>query len=76
MLRDLVKQGKWKNIKDLFKSINTIGKTMMKADPLSFFIGNTVKRVLHIIREECKVNHIDLTEKPETSSSMGTQLKI
>ena len=37
----------------------------MRADPLAFYIGNTVKRVLHFIREECKNKEIDIDEEDE-----------
>jgi len=34
----------------------------MAADKMNFTIGNVVKRVYHIIREECKILKISLKE--------------
>ena len=60
IFRDLVEQGKWIDGKQLFESARIIGKKLMAADKMNFTIGNTVKRIYHIIREECKTLKISL----------------
>ena len=62
IFRDLVEQGKWIDGKQLFESARKIGKKLIAADKMNFTIGNTVKRVYHIIREECKTLKISLKD--------------
>ncbi|KAM9992252.1 hypothetical protein ACTFIY_009693 [Dictyostelium cf. discoideum] len=52
LLRQWVHKGKWGNAKSLIDQIKIIGKKLMNAQPLEFCIGNIVRRVLFIIREE------------------------
>lgn len=37
-----------------------MGKRMIAADKMNFTIGNVVKRIYHIYREECNNEKIDL----------------
>lgn len=54
IFKDLVEQSKWADARSLFKNVRTIGKKLIAADKMNFTVGNVVKRVYHIIREECK----------------------
>ena len=71
IFRDLVEQSKWGDARQLFNSAKTIGKKLMSADRMNFTIGkldclhlsgNVVKRVYHIIREECKLLKISMKD--------------
>ena len=37
---------------DLLKVLKSLGKSFMSVEPLLFCVGNIVKRILHIVREE------------------------
>jgi len=37
---------------DLLKVLKSLGKSFMSVEPLQFCVGNIVKRILHIVREE------------------------
>jgi translation initiation factor eIF-2B subunit beta len=37
---------------ELLKVLRTLGKSFISVDPLQFSVGNMVKRILHIVREE------------------------
>ncbi|EGC34218.1 translation initiation factor eIF-2B beta subunit [Dictyostelium purpureum] len=52
LLRHWVSKEKWSNAKTLIEAIRAIGKRLIDAQPLEFCIGNIVRRVLFIIREE------------------------
>ena len=52
---DFVKQDGWGELPaNLLATVKAIGKRLSEADHLNFVVPNTVKRVLHIIREACK----------------------
>ena len=43
----------------LLDNVKKIGEKLSAADKLNFVVPNTVKRVLHILRESCKYYKID-----------------
>jgi translation initiation factor 2B subunit (eIF-2B alpha/beta/delta family) len=55
LFRDLVNQGpaKWVDARQLFVSARKLGKKLSEADKMNFTVSNVVKRIYHIIREEC-----------------------
>ena len=53
-------KNKWSDARELFKSARKIGKKFTSADKMNFIIGNVVKRIYHIIREECSQLKINL----------------
>ena len=55
LFRDLVEQGssKWSDARQLFSSARKLGKRLSQADKMNFTVANVVKRIYHIIREEC-----------------------
>jgi len=63
----IIKTGSWKDPKNLFKIINQMGRKLMEADPMAFYIGNIVKRVIHTIKIQCKALNIPLDEMNEQS---------
>jgi translation initiation factor eIF-2B subunit beta len=40
------------NFSDLLKVLKSLGKSFISVEPLQFSVGNIVKRILHIVREE------------------------
>ena len=44
-------QDSFGNASDLLEAVKCIGKQLERADSLNFVVPNTVKRILHIIRE-------------------------
>lgn len=73
IFRDLVEQSKWADARQLFIQARKIGKRLVDADKMNFTIGNIVKRVYHIIREECKVLKISI--KDQTDILKGSKLR-
>lgn len=65
IFRDLVEQSKWADARQLFQSARKIGKKLMAADRMNFTIGNIVKRIYHIIREECKALKISVKDNTD-----------
>ncbi|KAK7099804.1 translation initiation factor eIF2B subunit beta-like [Littorina saxatilis] len=52
LLRRLISQTKWTSVQDLMDQVWEAGKQLMGADPSESRVGNMVRRVLKIIREE------------------------
>ncbi len=52
VLRKVVGQLRWTNAKELMDFIRTSGKILMDAQPSETAVGNMVRRILKIIREE------------------------
>jgi translation initiation factor eIF-2B subunit beta len=72
VLRQIVASTRWSNAKVLIESVKTVGRKLIAAKPLELAIVNTVRRVLHIIREEYANTQLE-TEEEETKRS-GTSL--
>merc|ERR1711963_1237222 len=52
LLRRLISQAKWANAQDLMDQVQETGRQLIRADPSESRVGNMVRRVLKIIREE------------------------
>ncbi|RZF45017.1 hypothetical protein LSTR_LSTR001978 [Laodelphax striatellus] len=52
ILKDIIKESDWKNAQRLLVMIKTHGKNLEEALPVHASVGNMVRRVLKIIREE------------------------
>lgn len=76
IFRDLVEQSKWADGRQLFHSARKIGKKLMAADRMNFTIGNTVKRVYHIIREECKILKISVKDGTDIMKGGISELSL
>lgn len=63
----------WKDIIELFVTLRKMGKEIINAAPLQFGIANTVKRVLHIVREVAKSNNITLPKVDEYMLTIGEE---
>ncbi|KAL7746372.1 GCD complex subunit gcd7 [Sorochytrium milnesiophthora] len=53
VLRQVVSSAKWPTVQVLIDLIKLIGKRFQDAQPIELAVGNTVRRVLHAIREDC-----------------------
>ena len=65
LFRDLVDQqqgGKWADARQLFQVARKLGKRLSEADRMNFTVANVVKRIFHIIREECSVLKLSLKD--------------
>ena len=54
----------WESPAKLLLKVKEIGEKLRAADRFNYVVPNTVKRVLHVIREACEELKIDLTEEP------------
>lgn len=54
VIAGLIKQNSIKSFPDLINIIRQLGNRLISVDPLLFSIGNIIKRILHIVREEYK----------------------
>jgi len=55
LLRTVVARGKYRSVQELLDVLRNVGKTLANAQPNELAIGNTVRRVLFIVRHECVV---------------------
>ena len=51
-LRKIITQSKWNNASELMVTIREEGKKMISVQPCEYVVGNMIRRVLKIIREE------------------------
>ena len=78
LLKDQTIKNKYKNNPSaLILLVTKLGKTFTDIDPVQFCIGNTIKKILHIIREEIRENQKDknnkVDEKQESISNTISQ---
>lgn len=52
LLRTIISKGKYTSISELLNLIKTIGKKLIDARPIELALGNIVRRVLFIVRQE------------------------
>jgi len=71
-LRNIIAQDKWNNIRELMSRLRDEGARMMGAQPVEASIGNMIRRVLKIIREE----HASARGKPEEGDQQDSLQKM
>jgi translation initiation factor eIF-2B subunit beta len=54
ILRQVVARGKWVNVDQLIERIQTVGQRLVAASPRELTIGNVVRRILGLIRDEAE----------------------
>ncbi|RDW61089.1 hypothetical protein BP6252_12472 [Coleophoma cylindrospora] len=54
LLRQVVAKSKWSDLGKLLERIQQVGQRLMEAQPREMVVGNIVRRVLGMIREEAK----------------------
>ena len=52
LIQDLLQKGDITTQSHLLSLVEYLGKVFISLDPVQFCIGNTIKKILHIIREE------------------------
>ncbi|KAG2485720.1 hypothetical protein HYH03_015604 [Edaphochlamys debaryana] len=72
ILRQIVTNKRHSTAAALIDEIRTVGYRMQVARPVELAIGNMVRRVLHVIREEAKQEEID-ESKPAASAPSATE---
>ena len=60
MLRTVISNSRWSSAASLIQIIREIAVRIIKAQPIEFAVGNIIRRVLHLIREEYRTNVITL----------------
>jgi len=73
LFRDLVNQGpsKWIDARQLFGAARKLGKRLSEADRMNFTVSNVVKRIYHIIREECQCLKLSIKDHHLLPSQLG-----
>lgn len=71
-LRNIISQAKWNNISELMTHVREEGKRMMDSQPAEATIGNMIRRVLKVIREE----HASARGKPEEGDQQDSLQKM
>ncbi|KIM65379.1 hypothetical protein SCLCIDRAFT_1212553 [Scleroderma citrinum Foug A] len=73
VLRQVVSKARFSNIDQLVDIIRSVGRKLVEAQPKEYTVGNTVRKVLHHIREEyytaSKGSAVASTSKPAFSIS-------
>jgi len=70
-LRSYISKEKWQNAKILIEQVKAVGKRLIDAQPLEFCIGNVIRRVLFIIREE----YLAMMKSESSDTSSGGAVK-
>eukprot|EP00301_Raphidiophrys_heterophryoidea_P016427 c2599_g1_i1.p1 GENE.c2599_g1_i1~~c2599_g1_i1.p1 ORF type:complete len:355 (-),score=75.07 c2599_g1_i1:158-1222(-) len=66
-LRAYCGRGKWLTAADMIEDVRNIGKELINAAPAVMVVGNIVRRVLHIIREEFQGVLVDLEQAGDSA---------
>ncbi|XP_025110515.1 translation initiation factor eIF-2B subunit beta-like [Pomacea canaliculata] len=76
LLRRIISKSKWASAKELMEIIRAEGKKLMAADPSESVVGNMVRRVLKIIREEYAsgAKGVDSTDETDAQESLHNLL--
>ena len=65
----------WKNALELIEIMKQVGKALVEAQPQEMAVGNIIRRILHIIRQQhAKVLHEN--ESTSSTSLLGTSSKM
>ncbi|KAK2191519.1 hypothetical protein NP493_49g09056 [Ridgeia piscesae] len=70
LMRRLIAQSKWHTAEDLMKLVKEEGKRLIEAEPSETAIGNMVRRVLKIVREEYVRAASGKTEEDDPKDSL------
>jgi translation initiation factor eIF-2B subunit beta len=77
ILRLVVSSGKWGTVDNLIDLIQLIGKRCQEAQPIELCVGNTVRRLLNVIREEClSIFREEFSSAPPSQSNSPTLLPL
>ena len=68
LLRTVISNSRWSNAASLIQLIREIAVRIIKAQPIEFAVGNIIRRVLHLIREEYRTNNCNSSNTAATIS--------
>lgn len=68
LLRQVVAKARFSNIEQLVEIIRAVGRRLVQAQPKEHSVGNTVRKVLHHIREEYNTATKGTSTAPSTAS--------
>ncbi|OAD59803.1 Translation initiation factor eIF-2B subunit beta [Eufriesea mexicana] len=69
-LKEIINNTEWTTAANLISIITRNGKCLVEANPLEFSIGNMVRRILQIIREEYTSELKNTTDETDTQESL------
>lgn len=81
LLRTVISNSRWSTAASLIQLIREIAVRIIKAQPIEFAVGNIIRRVLHLIREEYRTNcngnsNNAIVSGPSTSNTFSEALNI
>lgn len=75
LLLRVVAKSKWVNIGRLLEKITKVGQRLVEAQPREMVVGNIVRRVLGMIRDEAKEDREDISDSASNSRVNSPQRK-
>jgi translation initiation factor eIF-2B subunit beta len=72
LLLQVVAKFRWTNIDKLIERIQDVGKRLIEAQPREMVVGNIIRRVLGMIRDEAKEDRNDDVSDSASNSQMGS----
>ena len=74
LIRTVVSNTRWNSAEDLIKLIKQVGNTIEKVRPVELCIGNIVRRILHMVREEFRDMDTDEQQDEDEDSRPATPI--
>ena len=75
LIQDSIKNKGIKTHSELILLVKYLGKILSTVDPVQFCIGNTIKKILHIIREEISESTKEKNNTQNNSELLGNKIK-
>lgn len=75
LIQDSIKNKGIKTHSELILLVKYLGKILSTVDPVQFCIGNTIKKILHIIREEISESTKEKSNTQNNSELLGNKIK-
>lgn len=72
LLLQVVAKQRWKNIAELLQRIRNVGQRLIEAQPREMVVGNIVRRVLGMIRDEAKEDRTEDVSDSASTSQIGS----
>ncbi|TVY24363.1 putative translation initiation factor eIF-2B subunit beta [Lachnellula hyalina] len=72
LLLQVVAKFRWTNIDKLIERIQDVGRRLIEAQPREMVVGNIVRRVLGMVRDEAKEERNDDASDSASNSQMGS----
>lgn len=75
LIRTVISSSRWNNASSLITNVRELAIRLINAQPVEFAVGNVLRRVLHLIREEYK-NISRSSSSTTTSTSSSTSVPV